>query len=50
MLTVIELFLVWPPIYSVYLTFPGCPGALFAFIAHVKRFRTWFSQMLLINA
>ena len=48
----IQYFLVWPPIYSVYLIFAGCPLQLyllrmmFCSSAHRKiSFRTWFFQM-----
>ena len=48
----IRYFLVWPPIYSVYLIFAGCPLQLYLlrmmFCSSVHRkisFRTWFFQM-----
>ena len=47
----IQQFLVWPPVYSVSLTFAGCPLQLhllrmFCSSAHRKiSFRTWFFQM-----
>ena len=50
--TLIQYFLVWPPIYSVTLTFSGCPlqfyllKMMFCSSAHRKiSFRTWFFQM-----
>ena len=48
MLIVMKRFLVWLPIYSVYLAFAGCPVALFK--NDILLVLTWFSKMLLINA
>ena len=48
MLIVTQYFLVWSPIYSIYLIFAGCPVVLVRNNV-LLLVLTWFSKMLLIN-